>query len=676
VSEQKRPRKQSGSRPTPKKATAGKASARKAPLSKTSRKASAKAAPAKKRRPQPKPAAKPKIRTSRPEGKPRTYRKTVRLPIGRSTVRIRVFMLVFALLLGTAGLRAVQLQGLDSQAFAAEASQKMQYSRDLPATRGEIRDRNGAVMASTEPAFLVFVDPDMVQSNGADKRYRMSERKQEETEVAPGAVADILVKHLGGRKADYLELIDKKDSRYEVVKRRVPAATFSAIQADMRLGFDGEGKRPWYGVFGTPDPIRVYPNRSVASNVVGFVNGEGVGAAGFEYALEEQLKGIPGKEVFDRSTYGRIPLGTNIMEAPTDGASYELTIDADFNWMVEQALAEGMRVSGAKTGTAVVTNIDTGEILALANGPSFDSANPGAADSDDLGNRAVTEVYEPGSVQKVLTMAALADQGIVTPDTRMVVPGSIPSGGGVVRDSFAHGDLNLTARGIMAQSSNVGMIKLTRQLEKETLSNYLSSFGLGAKPGTGLPGESTGQIPGKDMPDYTRDQISFGQGLSLNAIQMAAAVGAVTNGGTYHAPKLVKSATAADGTPLELPEQESRRVISEEASADVVEMMESVISLNDKRKIDGYRTAGKSGTAQRFDPTCMCYNGFTASFVTVAPAEDPQILVYVVLDQPTNGNLGSQLALPVTNDILSLALPRYNVPPSTTEVPDLPLTFD
>lgn len=258
----------------------------------------------------------------------------------------------------------------------------------------------------------------------------------------------------------------------------------------------------------------------------------------------------------------------------------------------------------------------------------------------------------------------------------MVVPGSIPSGGGVVRDSFAHGDLNLTARGIMAQSSNVGMIKLTRQLEKETLSNYLSSFGLGAKPGTGLPGESTGQIPGKDMPDYTRDQISFGQGLSLNAIQMAAAVGAVTNGGTYHAPKLVKSATAADGTPLELPEQESRRVISEEASADVVEMMESVISLNDKRKIDGYRTAGKSGTAQRFDPTCMCYNGFTASFVTVAPAEDPQILVYVVLDQPTNGNLGSQLALPVTNDILSLALPRYNVPPSTTEVPDLPLTFD
>ncbi|MDO5676540.1 MAG: penicillin-binding protein 2 [Propionibacteriaceae bacterium] len=622
-----------------------------------------------------KPPRKP-ARPARPEGRARTYRKTVRLPIGRSSVRIRVFMIVFALLLGTAGLRAVQLQGLDSQAFAAEAAEKISASRDLPATRGEILDRNGEVMATTEPAMLVFIDPDMVRTNGADKRYPMKKKKLEETEVAPGAVADILVKHLGGRKEKYLEVIDTPDSRYEIIARRVPAATFTAIQADMRAGFDGEGKRPWWGVFGTPDPIRVYPNRSVASNVVGFVNADGDGGAGFEYALNEQLKGTPGKEIFDKSTYGRIPLGTNIMEPPIDGATVELTIDADFNWMVEQALAEGMRISGAKTGTAVVSNLKTGEILALANGPSFDSANPGASDSKDLGNRAVTEVYEPGSVQKVLTMAALADQGLVTPDTRMVVPGSIPSGGGIVRDSFSHGDLKLTARGIMAQSSNVGMIKLTRNLDKETLSNYLSSFGLGAKPGTGLPGESTGQIPGKSMPDYTRDQISFGQGLSLNAIQMAAAVGAVTNGGTYYSPKLIKSITDADGNPIDLPEQVSRRVISEEASADVVEMMESVISLNDKRKINGYRTAGKSGTAQRFDPNCMCYNGFTASFVTVAPAEDPQILVYVVLDQPRNGNLGSQLALPVTNNILSLALPRYNVPPSTSEAPDLPLTFD
>ncbi|GAA4903672.1 cell division protein FtsI [Tessaracoccus lubricantis] len=616
------------------------------------------------------------MRTSKPTGAPRTYRKTVRLPVGRSSVRIRVFMLVFALLLGGAGIRAIQLQGLDSQAFAAEAAAKMQSKRELPATRGEIVDRNGVVLASTEPAMLVSIDPDMVRTNGADKRYAMSRRKQEEAAAAPAAVAEILAKHLGGRKEKYLEIIDTPDSRYEVVARRVPAATFTAIEADMRAGMDGEGKRRWYGVFGAPDPIRVYPNRSVASNVVGFVNAEGDGAAGLEYALDAQLEGTPGEQVYDASTYGRIPLGTNIMTPPVDGATYELTLDSDLQWMVEQALADGMREAKAKTGTAVVMNIHTGEILALANGPSFDAANPGAADSKDLGNRAVTEVYEPGSVQKVLTMAALADQGLVTPDTKRVVPGSIASGGGVVRDSFAHGDLNLTARGIVAQSSNVGMIMLTRDLEKQTLTDYLSSFGLGAKPGTGLPGESTGQIPTKDMPDYTRDQVSFGQGLSVNAVQMAAAVASVTNGGTYHQPVILKSAKASDGTPIELPQPTSRRVVSEEASAAVVEMMESVITLNDNRKIPGYRTAGKSGTAQRFDPQCKCYNGFTASFVNVAPAEDPQLLVYVVLDRPSNGNLGSRLALPVTNNILSLALPRYNVAPSTTEAPNLPTTFD
>lgn len=668
-------------RPTGRKPAAGKSAARKPAAKKpAARKAPARKAPAAKKAPAGKarPAAKPKPqpRTSKRPGAPRTYRKTMRLPVGRSSVRIRVVMLVFALLLGTAGVRAVQLQGLDSQAFAAEAAAKMQSKRALPATRGEILDRNGVVLARTEPAMLVSIDPVMVRTNGADKRYRMSKKKQEEAAAAPSAVADILVKHLGGRKEKYLELIDTPDSRYEIVARQVPAATFSAIEADMREGLGGEEGTRWYGVFGASDPIRVYPNRSVASNVVGFVNAEGEGAAGLEYAFNDQLTGTSGEQVYDASTYGRIPLGTNIMTPPVDGATYELTIDSDLQWMVEQALADGMRQANAQTGTAVVMNIHTGEVLALANGPSFDASNPGAADSEDLGNRAVTEAYEPGSVQKVLTMAALAEEGIATPDTQLVVPGNIASGGGIVRDSFAHGDLNLTARGIIAQSSNVGMIKLTRQLEKQKLTDYLASFGLGAKPGTGLPGESTGQIPTADMPDYTRDQVSFGQGLSVNAVQMAAAVAAVTNGGTYHQPKILKSAKASDGTPLELPEQESRRVISEESSDAVVEMMESVITLNDNRKIPGYRTAGKSGTAQRFDPNCMCYNGFTASFVNVAPAEDPQLLVYVVLDKPRNGNLGSRLALPVTNNILSLALPRYNVPPSTTEAPDLPTTFD
>lgn len=585
-------------------------------------------------------------------------------------------MLTFALLLSVAVVRAVQLQGIDSQAFAAEAAAKMQSSRDLPATRGSITDRNGAVMAATEPAMIVSIDPDMIRTNGADKRYPMSAAKQEEAAAAPSAVADILVKHLGGRRSTYLSLINTPDSRYEVVARKVPAAVYTAIQADLKLGFDGEGKRPWYGVFGDPDPIRVYPNRSVAANVVGFVNAEGKGAAGLEYVLDEELDGTSGSMVYDWSTYGRIPLGTNIMTPAVDGTSYELTLDSDLTWMTEQVLAEHVKRAGASTGKAVVMNVKTGEILALANSPGFDSANPGASDADDRGNRVVTEAYEPGSVEKVLTMATLADQGLVTPKTKVVVPPRIASGAGYVRDSFEHGTINLTASGVVAQSSNIGTIMLAREMSKSTLTEYLRRFGLGTKTEVGLPGETAGSVPDADMADYTRDQISFGQGLSVNAIQMAAAINTVANGGTYIQPTILKSATRADGTAVELPTPVTRRVVSEEAADMTLTMMESVITLNDSRAIPGYRTAGKSGTAQRYDITCKCYDGFTASFVGVAPAEDPQILVYVVLDQPTRGNLGSRLALPAVNDILSLALPRYNVTPSTTPAPETPLTFD
>ncbi len=624
----------------------------------------------------PKPAARPASRPSSRRGnQPRRYRKTVRMPVGRPVVRIRVFMLMLGLLLSVAVARSVQLQGIDSAAFAAEAADKTQSSRELPATRGTLTDRNGVVMAATEPAMIVSIDPDMVRTNGADKRYPMSERKQEEAAAAPEAVAEILARHLGGLESTYLDLINTPDSRYEVVARKVPAALYTAIKDDMADGLDGEGRRPWYGVFGDPDPLRVYPNATVASNVVGFVDWEGKGAAGLEYALEENLAGTAGSMVYDWSTYGRIPLGTDIMTPAVDGASYELTIDSDLNWMVEQSLAEYVNNAGAKTGTAVVMDVKTGEVLALANNPSFDSSNPGAADAADRTNRAVTAAYEPGSVEKVLTMAALADQGLVTPTTKVQVPSRIASGAGYVRDSFSHGTLNMTAAGVVAQSSNIGTIMLTRQMEKADLARYLADFGLGSASGIGLPGETSGSIPDAEMPDYTRDQVAFGQGLSVNAVQMAAAINTVANGGTYVQPTIVKSAARSDGTPIDIPAPETRRVVSEEASDATLTMMESVITLRDDRSIAGYRTAGKSGTAQRYDPSCSCYNGFTASFVGVAPAEDPQILVYVVLDQPTNGNLGSRLALPAVNDILSLALPRYNVAPSTTPAPDTPLTF-
>lgn len=179
------------------------------------------------------------------------------------------------------------------------------------------------------------------------------------------------------------------------------------------------------------------------------------------------------------------------------------------------------------------------------------------------------------------------------------------------------------------------------------------------------------------MADYTRDQISFGQGLSVSAVQMAAALAAATNGGVYNPPVIVKQATAADGSEVELPRHPSRRVISEEASKQTVNMMEAVVTQGGQDvELDSYRTAGKTGTAQRFDPKCNCYNGYTASYVGVAPAEDPQLLVYTVIDQPKEKVYGAQVAMPAAQDLLELALPRYNVPPSTTPGLKEPLSTD
>ncbi len=278
----------------------------------------------------------------------------------------------------------------------------------------------------------------------------------------------------------------------------------------------------------------------------------------------------------------------------------------------------------------------------------------------------MTSPYEPGSVEKVLTMSSLADQGLVTADTHVVVPARIASGGGYIHDVFSHGTMDMTARGVIANSSNIGMTELSRTMSKQSFIDHLRSFGLGQPTGIGLPGESGGSLPSAQMPDYTRDQISFGQGLSVTAIQMASAIAAVANGGVYNPPTIIKSAVDGAGNPVALPTRAPHRVISKEAASQVLDMMEAVITQigGGTREIPNYRMAGKSGTAEIASDGAK--NGYTASFVGVAPVEDPQILVYVVLHHPTKGTEGGVIAVPVVKHLMQLALPRYGVAPSTT----------
>ena len=583
----------------------------------------------------------------------------LRKPLGRGRtpgrIKVLVVLVVCATLFSSA--RLVQIQGLDPQAYAAQAASLVKRSQPLPAVRGTITDRNGQVLAESSPAVDITADP---------------------TATGPhaDAIAAILAKYLGGNASDYLEPLTRANTRYAMIKRQVPAHTYDLIRADLATA--GDNKQYAGGIWTSTNSIRSYPGGSVASNVVGVLkqDDDGVyrsGAYGFEYAQDKQLAGKDGVEVYQSSPAGtKIPLGTNEITPAENGVSYQLTLDSELQWTAEQSLKKVVDASKAHFGYAIVMNIKTGEILAMANYPSFDSSDLKNAKADNMGNRAISDSLEPGSVEKVLTFAALADGGWITPDTQVYVPSTLKSADLTINDSESHGDLRLTASGVLAQSSNIGTVQLARQMPKADLISHLQSFGLGQQTGVELPGEASGWAPKSTLADYSRDQVAFGQGLSVTGLQLAAAVAGILNDGVYNSPTIVKSATDADGKTVALDRPQPRRVISEQASRTVTQMMEAVTGSGGtgaQMALPGYRSVGKTATAQRYDQTSGKYVGYTAGYIGAAPAEDPQILTYVVVDNPVNGHYGSTVAGPAYKEIMQYALPRYGVLPSTTKAP-------
>lgn len=602
---------------------------------------------------------------------------------GSPRKRMTVLVICFVAIALVLGLRCVYIQGLDLADNASQAL--MLHPQQIPATRGTITDRNGQVLAESESAVNITADPTIVATNGLSEDT-MSLANKLRAHAGPGIIAGLLSAYLGGDFTTYYDRLTTTrtdagtDIRYVMLARNV--LKYNNIPLSQKLSALG-----YVGLYREQAPVRNYPNGTVAANVLGFMTFSDdlvaqdkypwTGGNGLELSLNSELAGVDGEEIFETSPYGKIPTGTSITKEPQEGISYGLTLDAQMQYMQDQRLAAAVKETGSRSGMAITMTV-SGEILAMSTYPSFDPNDLSGMTLDDLRNRTVMDTYEPGSVEKVLTMAALIDQGLAEPDTQVIVPSRIKSGDSWVSDVNYHDTEYLTAAGVLAHSSNIGTVVLSRQMSAESLVKYLRGFGLGSLSGIGLPGEEPGYIPDSDdMSDQTKDNVAFGQGLAVTAVQEAGAIAAVANGGVYVSPHIIKSATASDGTPIAVAQPEVRRVISQETSTKVLSMMEGVVEYNrNSFDIDGYRTAGKSGTAEAVDPSTGRYGGgYYSSYAGVAPADNPQLVTYAVLDHPTTGSSGTGLVAPIVKDIMSVALPRYGVPTSTSEPPHLPLNW-
>lgn len=562
--------------------------------------------------------------------------------------RLRAAAVLVAIVLSLFGARLIQIQGLDATAYAASAERARLKTIALPATRGALTDSEGVPFASSVEARNVTVDQTLV--------------------LDPEASAQKLSPLLGVSSAA-LEQRLTGERRFVYLAKSVTPETWGKVR-DLSLP----------GIFSERATSRVYPGKELAANVVGFVGADGHGLGGLELALDDQLAGRDGTTTYETGAGGRqIPTGTDVVDAAVPGRDVVLTIDRDIQWVAQRAIADKVAEAKAESGTVVVMDPKTGRILALATAPSFDPGAPTATPAKDRGNRALTEIYEPGSTSKVMTAAAVIEEGKANPSSTFTVPGGLLRGDKVFSDHNAHGTLKLTLNGIMAKSSNIGTILASERIGERSLYDYLKKFGIAEPTGLGFPGESRGLLSDpKDWSATTGPTVAFGQGLSLNAVQATSVFATIANDGLRASPRLVDAYVDGDGERVEAKTKASVRVVSPRTASKVRQMLESVVSENGtapQAGIPGYRVAGKTGTAQRVDPTCGCYRGYTASFIGMAPADKPALVVSVTLQDPKRGHYGGLLGGPVFKRVLSFALQDQRIPPTGTKAPSLPVTW-
>jgi cell division protein FtsI (penicillin-binding protein 3) len=543
-------------------------------------------------------------------------------------------LVVMALAFTAIAARLTVVQGLSWRQYAdLGASQRLRRVQ-LPAERGSVLDRNGAELAMTMSQRTVWANPKLVTDPAAEAR----------------ALAPVLTMDEG-------QLRDRLSSSttFTYLARKVDDAVADRVAA-LRLP----------GISFLQEPKRFQPSGDLAATLLGQVGVDNQGLTGLELQFEPRLKGSPGELLVERDPTGReIAAGVRQHRASKRGDDLVLTIDRALQYETEQALASKIQESAAKGGTAIVMDPRSGEVLAMASLVAGANGAPAGPAANNLG---VTSVYEPGSVNKVITIAGALEEGVIRPADKFVVPDRMTVGGSPFVDHDRHPPKNWTVTDIVANSSNIGTIMIGRDLGKQRLDRYLRAFGLGTRTALDFPGESAGLlIAPNDWSGPSIGTVPIGQGLAVTALQMLGAYNTVANGGTYVAPKLVRRTVDTHGVAHETKPSPHRRVVSTRTAQQVTAMLTEVtrVGTGTEAQIKGYSVAGKTGTANKPKEGGGGYQegAYVATFAGFVPAEAPRLSAIVVLDEPTHGYYGGKVAAPTFAEVVRYALRLLRVPP-------------
>jgi cell division protein FtsI (penicillin-binding protein 3) len=569
-------------------------------------------------------------------------RRPVRRPRRGDSKRRLLFVLAFTMVafLAISG-RLIVLQVLDAPSLDEAAAKQRLRTIELPGERGRIFDRDGGDLALSVPARTVYAQPRLIGD--------------------PAGTARKLAPLLGQPAKTVLGRL-RSGAAWTYLARKIPVANGQAV-AKLDL--------PGIGVLS--DTMRRYPSGQLASQVLGFVGTDGSGLAGVEQRYDGLLAGHSGQMLLEQDPSGRpIPQGQRSIEPARPGSDLVLTIDQNIQYVAERALAAAVEQYQAKSGSVVVMAPRTGELLAVANVPTFDPNRFATSSDEARKDRAVTNVYEPGSTNKVITAAAALDAGVVRPSTKVTVPPELPLCPGVhpFHDSHQHGTERLTFADVVAQSSNIGTIRVATKLGPERLAKAELDFGYGQRTGVDLPGETPGIVrPQRTWTCSDLGTNAIGQGVAVSVLQMARVYASVANGGLLVQPTLLRGTVDERGDYHATERPTPKRVLSVRTTQTLTTILEGVVregGTGTRAALDDWTVAGKTGTAQVPNPNGGGYlpGAHVASFMGYAPAEDPRVVVAVVLDRPAKGIYGGTVAAPVFREVAGYALRHMEVPPS------------